>query len=51
MKEKLPSFLSWKKGICQGDPVSAYLFILELEIVFAVIKSVKSFQQIKGWNC
>ena len=29
------------KGTCQGDPISAYLFILVLEIVFNLIKQYK----------
>ena len=40
-------FFKLKKGTHQGDPISAYLFILVLEAVFCVIKSNKN---IKGWD-
>ena len=37
-------YLKLKKGTHQGDPISAYLFILVLEAVFYVIKSNKNFK-------
>ena len=36
-----------EKGACQGDPISTYLFILVLEILFLLIKNDSS---IKGIN-
>ena len=32
-------YFNLEKGACQGDPVSAYLFILTLEVLFVLIKS------------
>ena len=40
-------YFKLKKGARKGDPISAYLFILELEATFCVIKSNKN---IKGLN-
>ena len=41
------SYFKLEKGACQGDPISAYLFIIALEIIFAMIKSNPN---IKGLN-
>ena len=36
-----------ERGTCQRDPISAYLFILVLEVVFAVIKSNQNFDNLR----
>ena len=41
------SYFKLEKGACQGDPISAYLFIIALEMIFAMIKSNPN---IKGLN-
>ena len=38
------------KGACQGDPISAYLFILVLEAVFNLIKQNKVIHNLKFFN-
>ena len=40
-------YFKLKKGAPQGDPISAYLFILCLEIIFILIKANK---RVKGIN-
>ena len=35
------------KGACQGDPVSAYFFILPLEVIFVFIKSNENIKGIE----
>ena len=40
-------YFKLKKGASQGDPISAYLFILCLEIIFILIKANK---RVKGIN-
>ena len=32
------SYLTLQKGECHGDPISAYLFIFVLEVLFELIK-------------
>ena len=32
-------YFNLKKGACQADPLSAYLFIIALEVLFVFIKS------------
>lgn len=34
-------YFKWKKGTGQGDTMSAYLFILVLEIVFLMNETIK----------
>ena len=41
------SYFKLEKGACQGDPISTYLFITTLEIIFAMVKSNAN---IKGVN-
>ena len=40
-------YFKLERGACQGDPISAYLFILVLEILFILSKSDKNIQGIK----
>ena len=35
-------YFKLERGARQGDPISAYLFILVLEVVFAVINQIKT---------
>ena len=44
-------YFKLKKGIRQGDPISAYLFILVLEAVFCVSKSNKYIKGLNIFNC
>ena len=44
---KSSKYFNLKKGIRQGDPISTYIFILVLEVVFAVIKSNKMINDLK----
>ena len=43
-------YLNLEKGAFQGDPVSAYLFILALEIIFLLIKDDSSTKGIKTFD-
>ena len=36
---KTPEYFMLGRGACQGDPISAFLFILQLEIIFSLIKT------------
>ena len=40
-------YFNFEKGAHQGDPISAYLFILALEILFLLIKNDFSIKGIK----
>ena len=40
------SYLTLQKGECQGDPISAYLFILVLEVLFELIKNNSDIRRI-----
>ena len=40
-------YFKLKRATHQGDPISAYLFILVLEIVFAVIKSNQNIDKLR----
>ena len=31
-------YFNLEKGACQGNPISAYLFILALEVIFELVK-------------
>ena len=35
-----------KKGVCQGNPISAYLIIIALEVLFTLIKSKDNINRI-----
>ena len=43
-------YFNLEKGAFQGDPVSAYLFILALEIIFLLIKDDSSTKGIKNFD-
>ena len=43
-------YFKLQKDTRQGDPVSAYLFLLVLEIAFTFIKENKNIKNIKGIN-
>ena len=43
-------YLNLEKGAFQGDPVSSYLFILALEIIFLLIKDDSSTKGIKNFD-
>ena len=44
------TYFNLEKGAFQGDPVSAYLFILALEIIFLLIKDDSSTKGIKTFD-
>ena len=44
------SFFKLEKGAGQGDPISAYLFIIALEIIFAMIKSNPNIKDLNIFN-
>ena len=43
-------YFKLEKGACQGDPISAYLFILALEVLFELIKNNADIRGIKIFN-
>ena len=47
---KTSKYFKLKKGTRQEDSISAYLFILVLEVVFAVIKSNKMISSLKNFE-
>ena len=44
-------YFNLEKGAFQGDPVSVYLFIIALEIIFLLIKNDSSTKGIKTFDC
>ena len=44
------SYFKLEKGARQGSPISAYLFIIALEIIFAMIKSNPNIKVLKNFN-
>ena len=44
------SVFKLQKGARQGDQISAYLFILALEILFYLIKTNKKNRRFKHWR-
>lgn len=44
---KTTSYFNLEKGACQGDPISPYLFILALEVLFVMIKNKESIKGIE----
>ena len=47
---KMTRYFPLKRGTRQGDPISAYLSILVLEIVFIFIKERKNVQGLTNFN-
>ena len=44
-------YFNLEKGTCQGDLVSAYRFILALEVLFMFIKSNENIKGIEIFKC
>ena len=44
-------YVNLEKGARQGDPISAYLFIIALEVLFLLIKNDTSIKGIKVFGC
>ena len=44
-------YFNLEKGARQGDPVSAYPFILALEVLFVFIKSNENIKRIEIFKC
>ena len=40
-------YFNLEKGACQGDPISAYLFIMTLEVLFILIKNNSCIERLK----
>ena len=47
---KKPRYFKLERGTQQGDPISAYLFILVLELVFALIKTNNDIEGLNIFN-
>ena len=45
------NYFNLEKGPCQGDLISAYLFILALEIIFLLIKNDTSRKVVQVFDC
>ena len=39
-----------EKGACQGDPISAYLFIMVLEVLFILIKNNSCIEGLQSFD-
>ena len=44
------SYFKLERGECRGDLISAYIFILVLEVVLAVIKSNQSIDKLRKFE-
>ena len=47
---KTTSYFKLERGTRQGDPISAYFFIIVLEVVFSLIKAYPDFEGLQFFS-